>query len=121
MAAQDHVERLALTGSTNGKRIKIAATSTPGTLIHTATSSTADTLDELWLNVYNSDTVSREITIEWGEATAPDGNIKLTVASKSGLTQIVFGDVLQNSMVVRAFAAAANVMTVGGYCNRITP
>lgn len=121
MAAQDHVERIALSGSTNGKRIKVVATSTPGTTIHTATSSATDTLDEVWLNVYNSDTVSREITIEWGEATAPDGNIKLTVAAKSGLTQIVFGDVLQNSLVVKAFAAAANVMTIGGYVNRISP
>jgi hypothetical protein len=33
----------------------------------------------------------------------------------------VFGDVLQNSLVVKAFAAAANVMTIGGYVNRITP
>ena len=121
MAAQDHVEKLPLSGSTNGKRIKIAATSTPGPTIHTATSSSTDTWDEVWINVYNSDTVSREITIEWGEATAPDGNIKLTVASKSGLTQMVFGDPIQNSLVVKAFAAAANVVTVGGYVNRISP
>lgn len=121
MASQDRIEKLPLSGSTNGKRIKIAATATPGTLIHTATSSTTDTWDEVWINVYNSDTVSREITIEWGEATAPDGNIKLTVAAKSGLTQMVFGDVIQNSLVIRAFAAATNVLTVGGYVNRISP
>jgi hypothetical protein len=121
MAAQTSIERMALSGSTSGKRIKIAATSTPGTTIHTATSSATDTFDELWLNVYNSDTVTRELTIEWGEATAPDGNIKVTVAVKAGLTQVVFGDILQNSLVVRAFAAAANVLTIGGYVNRISP
>lgn len=121
MAAQQKVEKLPLTGAAYGKRIKVAATATPGTLIHTATASTTDTIDELWLNVYNSDTVSREITFEWGEATAPDGNIKQTIPAKSGLTQVVPGDILQNTLVVRAFASAANVLTVGGYVHRLSP
>lgn len=121
MAAQQKVEKLPLTGAAYGKRIKVAATATPGTLIHTETASTTDTIDELWLNVYNSDTVSREITFEWGEATAPDGNIKQTIPAKSGLTQVVPGDILQNTLVVRAFASAANVLTVGGYVHRLSP
>lgn len=121
MAAQQKVEKLPLSGSTNGKRIKIVATATAGTLVHTATASATDTVDELWLNVYNSDTVSREITFEWGEATAPDGNIKQTIPAKSGLTQVVPGDILQNTLVVRAFASAANVLTVGGYVHRLSP
>ena len=121
MAAQQKVEKLALSGSTNGKRIKVAATATPGTLIHTATASATDTFDEVWLNVYNSDTAPVEITFEWGEATAPDGNVKQTIPAKSGLTQVIPGDVLQNSLVVRAFAGTTNVLTVGGYVHRLSP
>jgi hypothetical protein len=33
----------------------------------------------------------------------------------------VQGLVLQNSLVVKAFAASANVVMVGGYVNRISP
>lgn len=121
MAAQTSIERIALSGSTSGKQIKIVATATPGTTIHTATASATDTFDEVWLWAWNSDTVSREITIEYGSATAPDDNIKVTIAAKSGFTAIVQGLILQNSLVIRAFGAAANVLMVGGYVNRISP
>ena len=54
-----------LSGSTNGRMIKIAATATPGTTIHTATTtSTAnDDCDEIYLWAVNSDTSSRKLTI----------------------------------------------------------
>jgi hypothetical protein len=108
-----------LSGSTNGMGIKVAATATAGTLIHTAVSGTSS-LDEVWLYAYNSHTAAVELTIEYGDATAPDHNIKVTLASKSGLSLIVPGLLLQNEKTVKAFAGTANVITISGFVNRIT-
>ena len=110
-------------GSTGtGLGVKVAATATAGTALHTA-SSTATTIDEIWLYAVNSSTSAVKLTIEWGEATAPDGNIELTIAAESGLVLITPGLLLQGNAtakVVRAFAATANVIIIHGYVNRIT-
>lgn len=108
-----------LSGSTQGKGIKVVATATPGTTIHTAVSGTSS-FDEIWLYAYNSDTVTRTLTIEWGEATAPDGNTIIDIPSKAGRFMVMDGRLLQNSLVVKAFASAANVIIIDGYVNAIT-
>ena len=105
-----------------GLAIKVAATATAGTAIHTA-SATATTSDEIWLYAVNTSASAVKLTIEWGEATAPDGNIELTVAAESGLVLVSPGLLLQGNAtpkVVKAFAATANVITIHGYVNRIT-
>ena len=108
-----------LSGSTNGKAIKVAATATAGTTIHTAVSGTAS-LDEIWLYAHNSSSAAVKLTLEWGEATAPDGNIEINIGAEgTGLVLVAPGLLLQNSLVVKAFAATANVVTLTGYVNRI--
>ena len=106
-----------LSGSTNGKQIKVAATATAGTTIHTAH---ATDLDEIWIYAVNSSASSVKLTIEYGEATAPDGNIEVTVLPEAGLVTIVPGLILTGSLVVKAFAGTANVIMLSGYVNRIT-
>ena len=108
-----------LSGSTNGKAIKVAATATAGTTIHTAVTGTSN-LDEIWLYAINSSASSVKLTIEWGEASAPDGNIELTVLPEAGLVTVIPGLLLQNSLVVKAFAGTANVIMLHGFVNRIT-
>ncbi len=57
--------RIKLLGSTDGRGIKVAATASPGTAIHTAISGTgADNFDELYLEAYNSDTTARTLTYD---------------------------------------------------------
>ena len=105
-----------------GLAIKVAATETAGTAIHTA-SDTATTIDEIWLYAVNTSASSVKLTIEWGEATAPDGNIEVTVQPEAGLVTIIPGLLLQGNAtakVVRAFAATADVITIHGFVNRIT-
>lgn len=115
------VAKRKLTGSTDGRQIKVAATSTPGTTLHTAVAgTTAGTFDELWLWAVNSDTTARKLTIEWGGTTSPDDLIEYTVPAEDGLHLIVPGLIVQNAVVVRGFAATANVVMVGGYVNSIT-
>ena len=111
-----------LSGSTNGKAIKVAEDATAGTLIHTG-SATVTTLDEVWLYAVNSSASDVKLTIEWGEATDPDGNIELSVTAEAGLVLVVPGFLLQGNAtpkVVRAFAGTANVILLHGYVNRIT-
>lgn len=111
--------KVLLSGSTNGKGIKVAATSTPGTTIHTAGSGTSNN-DEIWLYAVNSGSAAVKLTIEWGEATAPDGNIEVTIPGESGLFLVVPGLLLQNSLVVKAFAGTGDVIIIHGFVNRIT-
>lgn len=120
MAAQTIVEKQKLSGSTDGRMIKVAATATAGTLIHTANASTTDDYDEIWLWAVNSDTSARKLTIEFGGVAAPDDLIETTIPAESGLVLIVPGFILRNSLVVRAFAASANVVMIGGYVNLVS-
>lgn len=114
--------KIKLSGSTDGKLIKVAATATAGTTIHTGSSSTS-VIDELWLYAVNSDTTDRKLTIEFGGTSAPDDLIEQTITAESGLILVVAGLIIVGNatpLVVRAFAATTNVVMVGGYVNRIT-
>ena len=108
-----------LSGSTNGKAIKVAATATAGTTIHTAVSGTSS-IDEVWLYAHNTSSSAVKLTLEWGEATAPDGNIEINIGAEgTGLVLVAPGIPLQNSLVIKAFAGTANVINIFGYVNRI--
>jgi len=107
-----------LSASTNGKGIKVVAVATAGTLIHTAVAGTSS-LDEIWLYAFNSHTVDVVLTIEFGEATAPDGNIVITIPFKQGRFLVVDGRLLQNGLTVKAFASVANVVIIDGFVNQI--
>ena len=108
-----------LSGGTTGKNIKVVATSSAGTTIHTAVSGTSN-MDEVWLYACNTDTSDRKLTIEYGGTTSPDDTIELTISAEAGWVLVCPGLLLQNSLVVKAFAAAANVVLVNGFVNRIT-
>ncbi len=111
-----------LSGSTDGKAIKVAATSSSGTTIHTG-STTATTLDEVWLYAVNSSASDVKLTVQWGGTTSPDDDIEFTVKAENGLYLIIPGLILKGNatpLVVRAFAGTANVITLSGYVNRIT-
>ena len=109
--------KLKLSGSTDGKAIKVVQTATAGTTIHTAH---ATSLDEIWLWAVNSSASDVKLTLEWGEATAPDGNIEVGVPAEQGLVLVAPGLLLTNSLVVKAFAGTANVILIHGFVNRIT-
>lgn len=111
--------KVALSGASNGLGIKVVATASVGTTIHTAVSGTSS-WDEIWLYAYNSSAADVQLTIQYGGTTSPDNDIVLTLATKSGLVPILPGLILQNGLLVRAFASSANVITLTGFVNRIT-
>ena len=107
-----------LSGSTNGASILVSASATAGTIIHTAQSGTSG-LDEIWLYADNSSSATVKLTVEFG-GTAEKDQIELNVPGESGLILVVPGLVLNNSLVTRAFAATASVVSISGYVNRIS-
>jgi hypothetical protein len=115
--------KVLLSGSTQGKPIKVAATASTGTTVH-ATGTSAAIIDEVWLYAYNSSTGPVALTIEFGGTTAPDQNIKIDVPPTSGLTLVVPGLILTGTgaaaNTITAFAGTTNVVTVSGYVNRIS-
>jgi hypothetical protein len=108
-----------LSGSTNGKGIKVVATATAGTLIHTAIAGTSSE-DEIWLYAHNTSATAVKLTLEWGGVASPDDHIEITIGAEgTGLILVAPGILLQNGLVVRAFAGTANVINIFGYVNRI--
>ncbi len=117
------LSKIVLSGSTDGRGIGIAATSTPGTLIHTAH---ATALDEIWVWAM-VDTVNTDLTIEYGGTADGDVHtindfpiaISATVHNPPPVL-IIPGFILTNSLVLRIFADITNDASVFGYVNRIT-
>lgn len=108
-----------LSASTNGRGIKVSATATPGTLIHTALPNVAaNEWDEVWMNVINTSGSPVKLTVEWGGATSPNDLVEITIPAESGFTEVIPGHILQNALEVRAFAATADVLIVHGFVNR---
>jgi hypothetical protein len=114
--------KVKLSGSTNGRGILVAATTSTGTTIH-ATGTSSTVLDEVWLYAYNSDTAAITLTIEFGGTTAPNDNIKLSIPANSGLTLVVPGLILSGTgsaaSTITAFAGTTNKIVITGYINRI--
>ena len=120
MAIGDTVGKAKLSGSTNGMGIKVVATSTAGTLIHTAVAGTTN-FDEVWAWVVNTHSAAVDLTIEYGGVTDPDSLINVdAIPVESGLTLVIPGLILQNGLVVRMFGSTANVLICYGYVHNLT-
>lgn len=106
-----------------GVPVLIAATATPGTVIHT-TGVAADVEDEITLQFQNNHTADVTVTIEWA-GTGVANQIIRTLAPKAGLELVVPGNGLAGDgaagRTVAAFASVANVVAAHGYVNRIAP
>tara|TARA_R110000824_G_scaffold8173_2_gene37022 strand:+ start:5964 stop:6326 length:363 start_codon:yes stop_codon:yes gene_type:complete len=111
-----------LSGSTDGRGIKVTGTATGASVtVHTAQSGTGDNnYDEVFIYANNSHTAGILVTIEFGGVTDPDDLIEVSVPAQQGLMLIVPGLVLQNSLIVKAWASVANQVSIFGFCNKVT-
>jgi hypothetical protein len=118
-----NIDKVVLSGSTGGMPIKVVATATTGTTIHT-TGTSASVIDEVWLYATNTSAATITLTIEYGSTTSPDQNIIVGIPSKSGLSICVTGLILTGTgsagRTITAFAGTANVINIAGYINRIS-
>ena len=107
--------------STNGRPIQVSAIATPGTLIHTGSTTTTD-FDEIWLYANNTGTADVKLTVEWG-GTATGDLIEVTIPAESGLVPLAPGLLIKGAataLIVRAFAPTGSVINIHGYVNRIS-
>lgn len=114
--------KIVLSGSTNGAPVKVAATASSGTLIH-STGTSSSVIDEVWLYATNTSVTSVMLTIQYAGTTSPDNDLEITIPGQSGLILVVPGLPLTGTgsaaTSVRAFAGTANVVTIYGYVNRV--
>ncbi len=113
--------KIPLSGSTDGKGIKIVPTSTPGTTIHDAAATSDGTLrEEVYIYLYNHHTVDVDVTFEVGGTTDPDNLLRVTIPFKAGLVLAFPGLPFDNAVNIDAFASVANVVMAYGFVNPIT-
>ena len=105
-----------------GTGIALAVDSGAFTTIHTTTT-TATTLDEIWMYAVNSHSADLKVTIQFGGDQEPEDYIETTVTTESGLVLIVPGLILQGKastgLIVKGAAATGDEVAVYGYVNRI--
>lgn len=111
--------RIPFSGSTNGRGIKVTGTGTGSTVtVHTAQSGTSF-VDVVTLYAVNDNNVGVLLTVEWGGTTDPDDLITIVVPPQgAGLVPVAIDLVIQNSLIIKAFAETANVITLFGFVNR---
>jgi hypothetical protein len=115
-------------GSTQGEPVKVTATGTPGTLIHT-TGVSATVVDRIFLWAINTQAAATAstvlATVEFGGATAPDFNIPVPISGQGGPQMICDGFPLLGNgvtaLTVKVFAATTAVINIVGYVLRIVP
>lgn len=117
MASITTVEKQILSGSTNGRRIKVTQTATPGTLIHTATNTSGE-IDYVTLYVTSRHSTEITLVLEWGGVTDPDDQIRVIVPANDGDHLAVAALPLRGGLVIRAFCATTAVLTVSGSVER---
>lgn len=112
--------RILLLGSTSGLPIPVAATATPGTLIHTALGGSSG-FDEITIYASNVTGSAATLTIEWGGATDPANHLvkSYSIAGNSIGVPIASGLPLNGGLSVRAFSGTSNAINITGFVTRI--
>lgn len=113
--------KLHLSGSVDGRAIRVVATATPGTTIHTATSGTGtDTYDEVWIWAGSTSASPINITVQTSENDDSASINARIPPAYAGLTLVVPGLPYRNGVVLTATASTASRVNLTGYVNRIT-
>lgn len=109
-------QKIPLSGSTDGAFILIANISSPGAIVHTA-SSVSNEIDEVFLYAYNIGLEDYQLNIDWASSA---GANKFMVPFQKPPKLIIPGLVIKNSKTIRVWveAAASNLICIGGYVNR---
>lgn len=113
--------RAMLSGDTHGIGILVVhTTGGDADTVHTATASTTDPGDEVWLWADNPDTVTHTLKIWWGGTTAVTNEKIYTIPALTSDVPLIRGTPLRNSLVVKASCDTANKVSIRGFINRIT-
>jgi hypothetical protein len=112
--------RMMLSGDTHGIGILVVnTTGGAADTVHTATASTTDPGDEVWLWADNPDTSVRTLKIWWGGVTAVTNEKVYVLPALTSDIPLIRGTPLRNSLVVKASCDAANKVSIRGFVNRV--
>ena len=114
---------MTLSAATNGAPIKIAATATAGTTIHTATTSDMpEGCDEVYLYAGSTSISAIKCTLQISSGNVTDGqSINFTCpAAYNGPIMILAGHRIADGVVITATAATAERVNIWGHVNRIS-
>ena len=95
--------------SDGGEGVAVAATVTPGTLLHQGTAGSPP-WDVVTICAVNNDTVTRTLSIEFGEANLAGTRIDKLMRPQVGPELVVDRFRLKRGKPVRAFCATASVI-----------
>lgn len=112
------ITREKASASTNGRGVKVAATSTPGTAVHVVTSD-ADHLDHVTLWARNTDTALVTLSVEWGGVTDPDDLQVFPLPPDDRWYLLGPGFSFDGGVTIAAFASVADKVVVMAEVNRI--
>ncbi len=112
------IKKVHLDGSTDGGPILITDGATPGQVIHTD-SNTTSFFDEVWLYAENSSASDVVLTLEVGGVSDPGDIMEFTIAANAPPTLIVPGFLIDNGLIIAAFAGTTSVLKLSGYVHRI--
>lgn len=124
MSAPTH-DITALTGSVQGKPIKVASTGpagTAGTLLHQVPSGEKHRI-ELW--AWSAATTVVTLTLQIGGTTAPDNELSVTIPPKGSEPTLILPywqlDGGAAGLPVYGYAGTANMILVAGHANKRVP
>jgi len=107
-----------LSASSYGDGILVTAVASPGTLVHTAVSGTAQA-DHVYLYMSTTYAANVPVFVEWG-GTQDRDRIQLSVTSRDGLYAVTPGIPLNQAKAVRVYTPGqGSVLLVAGYVNRM--
>jgi hypothetical protein len=112
--------RMMLSGDTHGiGKLSAQTDHASAETVHTATASTTDPGDEVWLWASNPDTVAHVLKIWWGGTTELTNEMTYTLPALTADIPLVRGLMVRNSLVVGVTCDVASKCTVRGFVNRI--
>lgn len=118
------ITREFLSQGTNGAYVNITASGSPGTLIHTATS-TGNQKDEVWLWGVNNTGTAASVVIEWGGTNDVTDVAAVGISAAQGEQLLIAGRSLAGGLEVRAYTdqttATTSGVNIGGHVNRTDP
>ena len=111
-----------LSAATSGQLIKITATATPGTTIHTATTFDApEGVDEVYLWAGSTSASNVNLTLQVTGQGLEDRSINMQIPpAYSGPLPVLAGHRVCDGVVVTATASVADRIVVWGHVNRIS-
>ena len=109
-----------LSGSTNGKPIKVVSTPTGAAdTVHTAVAGTSS-IDFIDVYVTNDSASAVDVSLGWGGVGVDETLGPIEIAADAGPVKIADTFPLQNGLIVKVWAGSANVLFVTGRVTRYT-